>query len=82
MNSIEKYSIPLNEWEVIHIKNNFDYTLISAGCFQLNPSELIIFGGKKVKSKLERSSEVFKFNVESQELRVSKDKLPEEAEFP
>jgi hypothetical protein len=55
---------------------------VSAGSFQLNDKEILLFGGKSVDSKLERKDKIYKFNAETMELQECKEKLPSAAEFP
>lgn len=50
-------------------------------CFQFNDKELLFFGGK-VNKENERQDKVYQFNIDTFEVRVGKERLPCEAEFP
>lgn len=82
MNVIEKYVIQNNEWEKIDlVAPKFNFTLTGSSCFQSTDSEIMLFGGK-IFSKNERQDKIYKFNIETKEMRQSKEKLPLECECP
>ncbi|CDW80511.1 kelch motif family protein [Stylonychia lemnae] len=79
-NTIDKYNISNDDWYQLKIRNvSLQLTIIRACSLQISSKEIIIFGGKQGNEN--RRDSIYEYNVETNELILSQNKLPSEIEF-